>query len=180
MSDQHRAEHFNRCSPSDALLMSRSTYRTIVCEQCGAALGRVYTQTQLEVLQGAFCLDVARLRSYELGSASQRLSAASVGYQHQSEQPDEKPTAAREREDLYQRIDELGTAYEALAADMLKVTCVGCDAPLVHARHEHVPSTAHTMMLHVQVQHLLTLHDARLNRLDGLEHDDAGPDQTET
>ncbi len=157
-----------------------STYRTIVCEQCGAALGRVYTQTQLGFLQGAFCLDVARLRSYELGSATQRRSAASVGYQHQRQQPDEKPNIDREREDLYQRIDELGTAYEALAADMLKVICATLDAALVHALHQHAPSDAHRMMLHVQVQHLLTLHDARLNRLDGFEHGDAGPDQTET
>ena len=77
------------------------------------------------MLRGAFCFEVSRLRSYELGSAEHRLAAV-TGMPEESEQQEEKPVVRGHHVDLSQRLDELSRAYEALQHDMLNVQHLAC------------------------------------------------------
>jgi hypothetical protein len=70
-------------------------------------------------------LDVSRLRSYELGSAGQRLVAVKGAPLH-NDQREEKPTVSRQAVDVSQRLDELSRACEALQNDMLHVQHLAC------------------------------------------------------
>ena len=77
------------------------------------------------MLRGAFCLEVSRLRSYEVGSAGQRSAAVMRAPLH-NEQREEKPTVSRQAVDVSQRLDALSRAYEALQHDMLNVQHLMC------------------------------------------------------
>lgn len=47
-------------------LSACSTYRAIICDECGSAVGRAYSAVPeaLQALRGSFVLDVRRLVGY--------------------------------------------------------------------------------------------------------------------